>query len=66
MRNLFLLIIPVAFSSYPAALVLLGRQDSNGLPSEIAWFAPVAAAIFFGVGYLFWRVGVSKYTSTGT
>ncbi|GAB4118894.1 MAG: ABC transporter permease [Roseiflexaceae bacterium] len=66
MRNLFLMIIPVAFSSYPAALFLLGRQDPHGLPSALAWFAPLAAVLFFGAGYLFWRIGVSKYTSTGT
>jgi ABC-type uncharacterized transport system permease subunit len=54
------------FSSYPAALFLLGRQDPHGLPSALAWFAPLAAVLFFGSGYLFWRIGVSKSTSTGT
>ncbi len=65
-RNIFLLVIPIAFANYPAALYLLGRTDPLGLPAWLAWFAPAVAALFFGVALAFWRVGVTKYASTGT
>ena len=65
-RNVFLLVIPIAFANYPAALYLLGRADPLGLPAWLAWLAPAVAALFFGVALAIWRVGVTKYASTGT
>lgn len=65
-RNVFLLVIPIAFANYPAALYVLGRADPFGLPAWAAWLAPAVAALFFGVALAFWRVGVTKYASTGT
>src|SRR5262245_29154734 len=66
LRAVFLFIIPLGFATYPAALLLLGRSDPHGLPTWLAWLAPVVAALFFAVAVLFWRVGVSKYTSAGS
>jgi ABC-2 type transport system permease protein len=65
-RGVFLFIIPVAFTNYPAALLLLGRSDPNGLPAASAWAAPLVALIFFRIALGFWRLGVSKYASTGS
>lgn len=65
-RGVFLFIVPVAFASYPAGLLILGRSDPNGLPAAAAWAAPLAALLFFLAALSFWRVGVNKYTSTGT
>jgi ABC-2 type transport system permease protein len=66
MRGVFLFVVPVAFASYPAGLLILGRSDPNGLPASAAWAAPLAATLFFLVALSFWRVGVDKYTSTGS
>jgi ABC-2 type transport system permease protein len=66
MRSVFLFVVPVAFANYPAALLLLGREDPNGLPAEAAWAAPLVALAFFAVSLAFWRVGVGKYQSTGS
>jgi ABC-2 type transport system permease protein len=66
MRNVFLFIVPVAFASYPAGMLLLGKTDPHGIPAAIAWAAPFVAALFFGASLAFWRIGVQKYTSTGT
>jgi ABC-2 type transport system permease protein len=66
LRAIFLFLVPVGFSNYPAALYLLGRNDPAGLPAWSAWLAPVAAMLFCGAALAFWRVGVSKYTSTGS
>lgn len=65
-RAVFLFIVPVTFASYPTGLYLLERSDPNGLPAVVAWLAPVVAVLFFSVAYAFWRVGVGKYTSTGS
>ncbi|MBX0326974.1 ABC-2 family transporter protein [Oscillochloris sp. ZM17-4] len=66
LRAVFLFLIPVGFSNYPAALYLLGRADPHGLPAWSAWLAPLAAAVFFGAALRFWRFGVSTYASTGS
>lgn len=65
-RGLFLFVVPLMFVNYPTALVLLGRTDPHGLPAQIAWLAPVVASLFFSVALSFWRVGLSKYASTGS
>lgn len=65
-RAVFLSIAPVAFASYPAALVILGRSDPHGLPTWIAWCAPVVASVFFAAVLGFWQIGVRRYQSTGT
>jgi ABC-2 type transport system permease protein len=66
LRRLFLFVIPVGFANYPTALWLLQRSDPYGLPAASAWAAPLVAIAFFSVTLLFWRYGVSKYTSTGS
>lgn len=66
LRAVFLFLVPVGFANYPAALYLLGRGDPGGLPAWSAWLAPLVAATFFGLAMLFWRVGIGKYTSTGS
>jgi ABC-2 type transport system permease protein len=62
----FLSVVPVAVSSYPAALLILGRTDPHGIPGELAWAAPLIALAFFGLARLLWGYGVTKYQSTGT
>jgi ABC-2 type transport system permease protein len=66
MRGVFLYLIPLGFANYPAALLLRGRSDPYGLPAWLAWLAPLAAGLFFSAALAFWRLGVSKYTSTGS
>jgi ABC-2 type transport system permease protein len=66
MRNLFLFVVPLGFANYPAALLLLGRNDPHGLPTWLAWLAPLVAVLFCTIALAFWRLGVSKYTSTGS
>jgi ABC-2 type transport system permease protein len=66
LRTLFLSVVPVGFSCYPAALLLLNRHDPHGLPPVTAWFAPVVAGLFLGVAWCFFQFGVSKYQSVGS
>ncbi|MCG8349466.1 MAG: ABC-2 family transporter protein [Chloroflexales bacterium] len=66
MRGLFLSIIPLGFVNYPAALWLLSRTDPYGMPSCLAWAAPIVGMLFLRGALLFWQIGVSKYQSTGS
>ncbi len=65
-RNVFLFVIPVAFVNYPTALFLLGRTDPYGLSPWLAWAAPLVAVLFLSIALGIWRIGVSKYTSSGS
>lgn len=65
-RAIFLFVIPVGFTSYPAGLLLLGRTDPNGLPAWAAWAAPLIALCFSALALGCWRFGVAHYTSSGT
>jgi ABC-2 type transport system permease protein len=66
LRTIFLSIVPVGFSCYPAALLLLNRRDPHGLPNGVAWFAPLVAIMFLAIAWRFFLFGVSKYQSTGS
>lgn len=66
MRTIFLAVVPLAFVNYPTALWLLERTDPHGLPAWLAWCSLLVALAFNGVALAFWRVGVSRYTSTGS
>jgi ABC-2 type transport system permease protein len=65
-RGIFLFVVPIAFANYPAALYLLGRNDPFGLPSWVAWLAPLAAALFLLAALALWRLGVTKYQGAGS
>lgn len=66
LRIVFLGLVPLGIANYPAALLLLGRSDPHGLPAGLAWAAPLVAALFFAAALAFWRLGVSKYQSSGS
>lgn len=65
-RGVFLFLIPVAFTNYPAALLILDRTDPLGFPAAAAWFAPLIAALSMVAALVFWRVGMRKYASAGS
>lgn len=65
-RVVFLFLVPVAFTNYPAALLILDRSDPLGFPAAAAWFAPIVAALAMGATLAFWRVGLRKYASAGS
>lgn len=66
LRGVFFAIVPVAVANYPAALMLLDRSDPQGLPPQLAWFAPLIGGFFFGVAWGFYQLGVTKYQSAGS
>lgn len=65
LRNLFRLVVPLAFTAYYPAIGLLGREDPLGGPSWLAWMGPVAAVGAWLVAALVWRTGIRAYRSVG-
>ncbi len=54
-------IVPYGLASFYPASYLLDRSLGN-----LAWAAPVAAALLLFLGYRFWQFGLKHYGSTGT
>lgn len=55
-------LVPLAFASFFPATFFLGR--SEWFPFQMA--SIIAGPIAIGLAYLFWRYGLSSYTSTGS
>ncbi|MET0286761.1 MAG: ABC-2 family transporter protein [Polyangiales bacterium] len=58
--------VPIAAVSYYPLLTVLGREDPLGAPSWLGYVSPLAGFLFFGIAALLWRIGVRRYTSTGS
>lgn len=57
----FTWILPFGIASYYPASYLLGQPVGF-----LAWMAPIMAVLFMGVGYGFWKAGLSRYTGAGS
>lgn len=58
--------LPIAFVSWYPGLVLLDRTDPFGMPEWFGWLTlPVGICCLF-VALGLWRLGVRRYTSTGS
>ena len=59
-------ILPYAFISFYPVQFLLGKDDLLGFPTWIVFLTPLVGAALFGIGYLFWNMGINHYKSTGS
>ena len=66
LQKFFLFVVPLAFGSYVPVCSILGRALPFGLPSGIAFAAPLAALLFALMAGGIWRFGVHRYQSTGS
>jgi len=66
LQRFFLFVVPLAFGTYVPTCYLLGRSLPFGLPSELAFVAPLVALAFALVAGAVWRFGVRHYQSTGS
>ncbi|MFW6598076.1 ABC transporter permease [Propionibacteriaceae bacterium Y2011] len=64
-RVFFTFVVPTTITAYLPALLILGLDGPPGLPSWLAWFAPLFAAWSWLLALLVWRAGVRKYTGAG-
>jgi ABC-2 type transport system permease protein len=65
-RNFLTFVVPLGCVAYYPVLAILGKPDPLGAPAWILPLTPVAGFLFLGLSFLAWRIGVSKYTSTGS
>jgi ABC-2 type transport system permease protein len=65
-RRFFTLVVPVACVVYLPGVAVLGRPDPLGAPFLLQAIAPAAGFLFLGVSFGFWRLGIRRYTGTGS
>ncbi len=65
-QRLFVFVVPLAFGSYIPVSYVLGRALPFGLPSGLAFAAPLIALAFALVAMALWRFGIRHYQSTGS
>ena len=59
-------VLPVAFIAYFPASVLLGRTAELSVAPAVAYLAPLAGVLVFGLAYLLWRHELPQYQSSGS
>lgn len=66
LRRFATFVLPLAFVAYFPAAHLLGRPDTYGGPSSLAWLSPVVAVAMVVVARTTWRAAIRHYRSTGS
>ena len=66
MQALFLFVVPVGFTAYFPATVVLGKPDALGLGAGAAWLAPLVSLAFLGAAIGGWSLCLQRYRSTGS
>lgn len=66
LRYLFLFVVPIGTVTYFPVVAVLGRPDPLQAPPAAAWLAPCAGFAFLALAAGLWRLGVRRYTSTGS
>ncbi|MBT3341759.1 MAG: ABC transporter permease [Gemmatimonadetes bacterium] len=65
-RWFFTFLVPLAGISYYPGLALSGRIPLSGAQATISWVAPLSGILFLLLSLAVWRIGVRRYTSTGS
>lgn len=65
LRDVFIFVVPLAFVNFIPFRFLLHKQDALGLPPVAPFLAFPACAAVGAIAYVFWRMGVRHYQSTG-
>lgn len=64
-QALMVYVVPFAFVNYFPAQYLLRKPDMEQYPAIYMYMAPMVGVILYGVAYIFWRISVKRYQSTG-
>jgi ABC-2 type transport system permease protein len=65
-KAFFTFVVPLACVNIVPARVLLATGDLPPVDVLCAWLSPLAGFLFLVVALQFWRLGVRRYTSTGS
>ena len=58
-------VVPFAFVNYFPAQYLLRKDDMVLYHEAYMYIAPLVGVVIYVIAYLFWRISVKRYTSTG-
>jgi len=59
-------ILPVAFMNYYPSLILLGKLDRTAPGWWLSYITPVVVLLLVGAASLVWRLGLRRYSSSGS
>jgi ABC-2 type transport system permease protein len=65
-QKLFIFAIPLGCANYFPGLAILGHADPLGTPVWLQWTSPLAGPLFLVLALGVFRLGIRRYTSTGT
>ena len=64
-QGIMIYIVPFAFVNYFPAQFLLRKPDLAEYPEIYMYIAPIVGVMVYLVAYIFWRISVKHYKSTG-
>lgn len=64
-QTIMIYVVPFAFVNYFPAQYLLRKPDMAQYPAIYMYMAPVVGVIMYCIAYVFWRISVKRYQSTG-
>jgi ABC-2 type transport system permease protein len=65
-RGFLTFVVPLGCVAYFPVLAILGKPDPTGAPDWLLPLTPAAGFLFLAASFWAWKVGVGKYTSTGS
>jgi len=65
-RAIFTFVIPLATVNYFPLHAILNLKDALGSTPLLQWLSPLAGVVFLVVCLQCWRIGVKRYSSTGS
>ncbi len=66
MRRFFTFVVPLACVNYFPILLVLGKPDPFGSPRWFQAVSPAAGLFFLQAAVTIWRMGIRRYSSTGS
>ena len=64
-QTIMIYVVPFAFVNYFPAQYLLRKDDMALYHESYMYIAPLVGVVVYVIAYLFWRISVKRYTSTG-
>ena len=64
-QTIMIYVVPFAFVNYFPAQYLLRKEDMALYNEAYMYMAPVVGIVIYVIAYIFWRISLKRYTSTG-
>ena len=64
-QTIMIYVVPFAFVNYFPAQYLLRKEDMKLYQEVYMYMTPLVGVIIYVIAYIFWRISIKRYTSTG-